>query len=205
MQRIQTRLLSEDEVERLEAWQKQLPAVLMPPDQETKRERKNRLSKIARRRRIDLGIKFTRPRNSPATKELIMANVIIDEKGCWIWKGCCGKSGYGHVRHLGKMEKVHRLSWIFCNGPIPNGLNALHDCDNPPCCNPAHLFLGTHDDNSKDKHAKKRHYHKVTKEMALEILKTPGTLMEVAKKFSISDASVHHVRKGTHPIFRQCA
>jgi hypothetical protein len=75
--------------------------------------------------------------------------------GCWIWRGG-GSEGYGMVVFQGRFVLAHRLAWELTNGEIRNGLFALHRCDNPPCCNPAHLFLGTHDDNAKDKAAKGR-------------------------------------------------
>lgn len=54
------------------------------------------------------------------------------------------------------MTGAHRVAWELTHGPIPDGLNVLHDCDNPPCVNPEHLFLGTQVDNSKDMDAKGR-------------------------------------------------
>ena len=74
---------------------------------------------------------------------------------CWEWSaGKC--SGYGSVRSKGKHEYAHRIAWALTFGQVPDGLHVLHRCDNPPCCNPAHLFLGTNLDNIKDKVSKRR-------------------------------------------------
>jgi hypothetical protein len=79
---------------------------------------------------------------------------------CWVWTGnLTEKNGYGRLRVSGQMVCAHRVSWELHNGLIPEGLLVLHKCDNPPCCNPAHLFLGTHKDNSMDAIAKSRHAH----------------------------------------------
>ena len=79
------------------------------------------------------------------------------DNDCWEWQGHIGKGrGYGILNFGGKLHRVHRLSWEIHNGPIPDGLFACHHCDNRRCCNPAHLFLGTHEDNQNDKIAKDR-------------------------------------------------
>lgn len=79
--------------------------------------------------------------------------------GCIEWTGRRNPQGYGVARKfLGEPEekRAHRRSWIMAHGEIPKGLLVLHVCDNPPCVNPDHLFLGTNMDNSRDKHAKGR-------------------------------------------------
>lgn len=89
----------------------------------------------------------------------------IDKRGphdCWEWKASKFKTGYGRVgigQSTGKTALAHRVAYEFTYGPIPNEMVICHKCDNPPCCNPSHLFLGSHADNVSDKVAKNRHDH----------------------------------------------
>lgn len=77
---------------------------------------------------------------------------------CWIWRGTLVRGGYGQFSvRPGQRCAAHRFAWELSNGAIPDGLFACHRCDNPPCVNPAHLFLGTPKDNMQDKVAKGRH------------------------------------------------
>ncbi len=79
------------------------------------------------------------------------ANVAKGDDGsCWPWTGTRIPKGYGYFSLGGKKRRAHRLAWVFSSGPIPTGLHVLHRCDNPPCVNPAHLFLGTNRQNVDD-------------------------------------------------------
>lgn len=88
----------------------------------------------------------------------------VERKGpdeCWPWLGSTDKDGYGQlaVRDPKRRTlKAHRLAYEFGIGPIPYGLGALHTCDNPPCCNPRHLWAGTQKDNMRDMIAKGRNH-----------------------------------------------
>ena len=90
----------------------------------------------------------------------------VDRRGpeeCWPWRGNVKNGlGYGRFTTRGgregkpRQDYTHRVAWVLTYGEIEDGANLCHRCDNPPCCNPAHLFLGTCADNNADMCAKGR-------------------------------------------------
>lgn len=87
----------------------------------------------------------------PAARIWRYASIV---NGCWVWSRSRGGGGYGKVRWNHRQWLVHRVAWTLIFGPIPKGKQVLHKCDNPPCFNPTHLFLGTQKENIADMMAK---------------------------------------------------
>jgi hypothetical protein len=76
--------------------------------------------------------------------------------GCRLWWGHSNHAGYGILHYGGRSNLAHRMRWTASFGEIPPGLFVCHKCDTPACINPAHLFIGTHQDNVNDRTAKGR-------------------------------------------------
>lgn len=95
--------------------------------------------------------------------------------GCWEWTGYRDKKGYGEFRIFGDNYRTHRVAYLLTNGEIPNEMFVCHKCDNPPCCNPDHLFLGTNQDNMIDC---------ILKERKPNIKLTPALVKEIRAEFS---------------------
>lgn len=101
-------------------------------------------------------VKKFRPSDAPLTVEEQFWARIEKQDGCWEWTGNADGQGYARfkvdrVTHFG-----HRYSYELHHGPIPEGLVVRHKCDNPPCVNPDHLEIGTHQDNMNDMIARGR-------------------------------------------------
>lgn len=89
------------------------------------------------------------------TKKRFLSKITITPNNCWEWQGARTLQGYGKFKSFGE-SLAHRVSFILNFGPLPEQACVLHRCDNPPCVNPAHIFLGTRDINNKDRASKGR-------------------------------------------------
>lgn len=83
-------------------------------------------------------------------------NKVEKTPTCWLWTGYRQRDGYGKLTVAGRSVRAPRYSWEITNGPIPDGMQVCHHCDNPPCVRPDHLFLGTGRANAADRNSKNR-------------------------------------------------
>jgi len=92
----------------------------------------------------------------PFPEPTFWRHVRIDESGCWLWMACT-RWGYGTLNRSGVLHYAHRYVYMRLHGEIAKGMEVCHRCDVRPCVNPAHLFLGTRQDNVRDCVEKGRH------------------------------------------------
>jgi hypothetical protein len=95
--------------------------------------------------------------------EKLKSLLVVQENGCWEKQGFRHVDGYGCMYYRGKQFRAHKLMYTLVHGPVPKGMVVMHTCDNPPCCNPDHLKLGTYRDNNRDMFKKKRHVYSEAK------------------------------------------
>lgn len=123
---------------------------------------------------------------------------------CWEWAGGHTRNGYGKLYDGRGTASAHRLAYLTWVGPIADGLNVCHHCDNRGCINPAHLFLGTAADNQADMRSKGRQNDPVKLSdqdvTAIRAAYTGrrGQQTELANAYGVSIAVVSLIVRGLH-------
>lgn len=155
-------------------------------------------------------------------RQRVDAQLKQSDSGCIEWTGKRDGRGYGKLTDKGRDLLAHRAAWELANGAIPKGMSVCHRCDNPPCCNTAHLFLGTHQDNMRDASNKGRmgtktplrgernHKAKLTNEQAAAMMaevralprarggRPAGTLSQrqIAHRYGVSESLISRILMG---------
>lgn len=152
---------------------------------------------------------MARPR--PPILDAFNARYVMQPSGCWEWIGSRDKGGYGEYqtekiplgdgRYNRRRKKAQRIAWELFRGPIPPRMEVCHECDNPPCVNPAHLFLATHKQNMEDRDWKGRHAYgvkhyqtKLTEQDVRDIRASRLTLAELAPLYGIAPQTISEIK-----------
>lgn len=137
-------------------------------------------------------------------KEKLKAYSEVSPSGCWEWKRSRNNMGYGRVSIGRNMYLAHRVSYSVFVGEIPDGFVVRHRCDNPSCCNPDHLEVGTMRDNQQDCLRRGRRSDlgsgspnaKLTEEQLEEILKDTRSQQKIADSYGVSQTLISLIKRG---------
>ncbi len=135
----------------------------------------------------------------------------VDKSGgptaCWPWKACLGTYGYGLFKLDGKAVQAPRIAYELTYGPLKH--NALHRCDNRPCCNPRHIYDGTSQDNIDDMDARGRRVTtpgelnasaKLTRAEVNAIRLDSRSCRAIARDYAIGKSMVSNIKQGKNWI-----
>ncbi len=128
----------------------------------------------------------------------------VNESGCWVTRVGKDSDGYGVTKFHGKHRRVHRFAYETWVGPIPDGKQINHHCDNPPCINPEHLYAGTSKENMQDAWRRGRHTPEtigkltweVVREIRAEFATGNYTKAALALRYGVTDVTVGHIVRG---------
>ena len=148
---------------------------------------------------------------SPECRVASLYATFAGVDGCWVWpKSRNPKTGYGHFSTWKDGKRViltaHRVSYAVTHGAVPDGASVLHRCDNRPCFNPAHLFVGTQKENMHDMWRKgrgnppglfgARHpFAKVNEDDVRSIRASSLTLRELGALYGLSQSALSGIRR----------
>lgn len=147
-----------------------------------------------------------KPGPPPATLDAVWAGVSVrGPDQCWPWTKRRNAKGYGLLVVAGQAWRAHRAVYVAARGKIPEGQIVRHRCDNPSCCNPAHLELGTVADNNRDARERGRHVAprglrhgkaKLSDRQVARIRMDPRKGTAIAADYGISPSTVSMIRSG---------
>ncbi|SRR6266699_2579721 len=144
------------------------------------------------------------PSKSNLTKRLWCKVDRSNPNACWTWIGATTIRGYGLMGTIGSSRLVHRISYELVYGPIPDGLQVCHHCDNRLCVRPDHLFLGTPKENTLDAVQKgrmahgERHYRaRLTDAQVCEIraryIPVRGMIAQLSREYGVSHQTMSNI------------
>lgn len=133
---------------------------------------------------------------------------VTKSDNCWEWGATILDSGYGQVWAWGKRRRAHRVSWQLVHAsPLGDNDLVLHRCDNRKCVRPEHLYVGTHEENMRDRSERDRVHRpkgiahpsaKLTEDDVRVIRTLPATQRALAEKFGVSQATISLIRQRKH-------
>jgi len=134
---------------------------------------------------------------------------ILKTEGCWLWTAGTNRKGYGKFgfQAVQGTYLAHRVSWLIHFGDVPDGMDVLHTCDNPPCVRPDHFFLGTNIENNRDRHEKGRDgwipkpgeengCAKLTWDQVREIRVASGFQRDIAARYGVTQTNISQIKRG---------
>lgn len=130
----------------------------------------------------------------------------LGDDDCWEWQAGRNDDGYGNTKWKGRSEKAHRVAYELAYGEFDRSLLVMHTCDNPSCCNPNHLVLGTKLDNNRDRarkgrsapvHGEHNGCHKLTNAQVQEIRQKytakEANQYQLADEYGVSQPNVGYI------------